>query len=494
MRIWLVIVALLVLAVGGTLELAPVNAQAASPVIGQTQGASTGTLVLRNAVAQTPKLARTHAGVAAQAVLTGTAGLENTFVTIRPAASGGGVQTLALTLNDDSSAQLVTNFHNGEPPIVEVGTWEESDGSLVLTLTGREDDPYDAPVVVTFEQADDTLQSVANVDTEARYGADGLRLRQASSVASDLDRALFTLDLVSGFALDPTFISLNGGGAIDARVLGGACTGFVHLQPVATVNWSGEADLLRAFFVSDSDPTLVIATPDGTVLCNDDAHPLLLDPSVQVTDPVTGTYRIWVGSAEPNQLVPGVLVLTTRPDMNLGTFDLGGLIKRPLIPVLADDASAAGRAEIVAAIEAKLADAPLLTPDSETITAEITAEGTVPLFQLNLNNPQCSGLVAPAPDFVFRWEGDAAQLQVFFEGDADATLLVFGAAGEVRACNDDVDPATNINPLVVVQQPQEGVYGVWVGRLSATQPVTGTLTITLAEDAAPAVLAPVVEE
>jgi hypothetical protein len=113
---------------------------------------------------------------------------------------------------------------------------------------------------------------------------------------------------------------------------------------------------------------------------------------------------------------------------------------------------------------------------------------------LNLDNPQCNGLVSAAPDFVFRWAGEGEQLTLFFEGNADATLLVFGAAGDVLACNDDAEPGTNVNPLIGVLQPPEGVYGVWVGRLSASQPVTGVLTITSDADVAPAVLAPAAEE
>jgi hypothetical protein len=419
-------------------------------------------------------------------------GLENTYLAFRPSASGGTVETIALVLNDDGSAEMTSNYHNGEPPIVEIGEWQDNgDGTLTVTLTGRADEPYDEPVVITFQQEDNALQSV---DAEDRYGADGLLLRQAEAVASDVSRSLFTLDLAAGFPLDPTFMSVNGGGEVDASLLGPECAGFVHRQPVVTVNWSGEADFVRAFVVSDHDPTLVVVTPEGEVLCSDDAHALHLDPSIQITNPVTGAYRIWVGSAAPNQLIPGVLVLTTKPDVHLGTFDLGGLIQRPLLPETPVRPGAGSAADVVAAIEAELADAPELTPASDVVTAAITAEGTVPLFQLNLDNPQCSGLVSAAPDFVFRWAGDSEQLTLFFEGDADATLLVLGAGGDVLACNDDIEPGGNVNPLVALPAPPDGIYGVWVGRLGASQPVTGVLTITQAADAEPAVLAPAVEE
>lgn len=427
-----------------------------------------------------------NAAVIAQEAATG-----ETYLAIRPSASSA-YQTIALRLNDDGSAEMTTDFHNDEPAIVEIGTWQDNgDGTLTVTLTGREDETYDPPVVTNFAQDGDALISV---DAEDRYGADGLRLRRASDIAQDLSKSLFTIDLQAGFALDPTFISVNAGGEVDASLLNPACRGFINRQPVVTINWSGEAEFVRTFFVSDSDPTLVVLTPDGHIVCNDDANRLVLDPAVQISNPVSGTYRIWIGSIAANQLIPGVLVMTTKSEVNLGTFRLGALIQRPVLAEPQVTPSPSNRETISAAIAAAAASAPALTADSGVTTTAISAEGTIPLFQLNLLNPQCSGEVSSAPDFVFNWTGPADQLSIFFEGDRDSTLLVVGAGGAVVACNDDTEAGVNVNPLVVLQQPPDGLYGVWVGRLDPTQPVTGTLTISPAADAAPAVLAPATTE
>jgi putative hemolysin len=97
--------------------------------------------------------------------------------------------------------------------------------------------------------------------------------------------------------------------------------------------------------------------------------------------------------------------------------------------------------------------------------------------------------VSNVPDFVFQWPGDAAQLRVFFEGDGDATLLVVGAADTTVSCADETD-ANNRNPLVILDDPAAGLYGVWVGRLDPSQPISGVLTITTDPDATPAVLEP----
>jgi hypothetical protein len=235
----------------------------------------------------------------------------------------------------------------------------------------------------------------------------------------------------------------------------------------------------------------MVLTPDGQVLCNDDANDDLLDPVIEISEPVTGTYRIWVGSYAKGQLIPGVLVLTTRPEVNIGTFNLGGLIRRPLVSETQPEPTpVATRDAAMAAIRELEAEAVEVGADADPVNASLTVSGTIPLFQLDLPNPACNGLVSGVPDFVFNWTGDGEQLAVFFEGDGDSTLLVLSEDGEQLVCGDDVETGANINPLVVVAEPKPGLYGVWVGRLDPSKPVAGTLSITTAADAAPKILAP----
>ncbi|MEZ4834599.1 MAG: hypothetical protein R2873_21855 [Caldilineaceae bacterium] len=133
-------------------------------------------------------------------------------------------------------------------------------------------------------------------------------------------RAFAAIDLSAGFPLDPLLISLNGGGDIDVSDWGDECVGFVTELPTVTLNWTGESDFVEAFFYSDHDPVLVVETPSGEFLCNDDANEAILDPVVQIDDPEQGRYNIWVGSYDEGQLLPGLLVLTTRHEVNIGTF------------------------------------------------------------------------------------------------------------------------------------------------------------------------------
>ena len=463
--------------------------------------AVTATAAMTATEAMTPTVAMTTTkGMTATVAVTGTGtltptatlvagNLKNTYIATLPAASGGGERLIALNLHDDGTARMVTDFHyqSDDPPVVEIGAWQDNgDGTLTVTLTGQEDKTYDKPVVITFKQDGDLLEMV-EYDL-ALYGSEGMTLRRADDVVESLNTSLITIDLQAGFPLDPTFVSVNAGGQVDASLLSSDCNGFINSQPVVTVNWTGSAPLVKAFFVSDDDPTMVISTPDGQILCNDDANDQLLDPRIQIDNPITGTYKIWLGGYSRNQLIPGVLVLTTKEDVTLATFNLGAFIKRPALPEVDVEPTPVASPSVTGTTSLKTA-LPELTAEAP-ITRSLVASGTVPVFQLGVEDPACSGLVTIIPDFVFQWSGEANQVRVFYEGDGDATLLVASdAEDKAVACADETD-AGNRNPLVVLDTPSNGVYGVWVGRLDPSKPISGVLTVTTEADATPTIFKP----
>jgi heat shock protein HslJ len=412
------------------------------------------------------------------------------YHTLLPSADSPG-RFIALTFFSDNSLTLISDFLNGEPPVEEVGTWGVGPGdTYTLTLTGQLDKPYDEPVTIVF-QADETRLDAVEFDKE-RFGEDGLRLHEQALDAASFkaQRSLLTVDFQAGHPLDPFFVSVNGGGGIDVGSLSDKCTGFVSGNPVVTVDWEGEVDMAKIFFFSDHDPTLIIRRPDGTYVCNDDAHGLLLDPVIDLENPQKGTYHIWVGSAARDQLIPGVLVLTTRPDVNLGTFDLSKLIQRELVPETVEPVRERIPLTQVTESLTRLKAAPVtLSAGAEFEPVEITAAGTVPAFEIPADDAQCNGFIGETPDYTFAWTGATGELRIFFEGDADTTLLVVGPNGTVW-CADDVLTGENSNPLLAISDPVEGNYAVFVGRLNSENPVTGRLTVTDAADAEPVVLEP----
>ena len=235
---------------------------------------------------------------------------QDTFITLRPSADG--VETVTLHLDPNGSVEYASSSSD-QASVMQTGTWQSGgDGTLIVTLTDKDGQKLAKPAVATFK-FDGPYLTTVDFDKTV-FGKEGLKLAQVTDVARKVGPALVTLDLAAGFPLDPTFMSLNGGGEVDASLLSPDCKGFINRNPVATVNWTGAAEMLRAFFYSDSDSTLVVLTPDGKLVCNDNANEQLLDPVLDIKNPVPGKYRIWVGSAADRQRIPGILVLTAKPD------------------------------------------------------------------------------------------------------------------------------------------------------------------------------------
>ncbi len=405
----------------------------------------------------------------------------DTYITILPAASGGGLRVLTVRFFSDGTMQWDTQFQNGEPPIREVGTWEDSgEGMVTVTITGQADAAYDEPAVIVFQKDGDAL--IATDYEVSLFGSQGLTLRAATDILANIETALFTINLSAGFPLDPTFMSVNAGGEVPAELLGVDCTGYINPEPIVTLNWSGEADMLKAFMVSNDDPTMVIMTPSGNVLCNDDASKNLLDPVIQMDMPEEGEYRIWAGSYAAGQLLPGVLVLTTKPEVEVGTFNLGGLIRRgPISELGPAGVDVIDEETLMATLQAAADSADVITQAELPTSVDVVAEGNVPLFALPLVEEHCAGLVTPAPSYTFNWQGSADVIRVHFEGDGDSSLLVIGPDKSVT-CADDSADGVNQNPVIDIDSPTEGLYAVWVGRFDPETPVSGQLSVTDTSD------------
>lgn len=119
------------------------------------------------------------------------------------------------------------------------------------------------------------------------------------------------LDLTAGFEPDPYTIRAFAGGSLSASAIDSGCRGAITPEPDIRLTWTGESALLRVFFIGDGDATLVIRTPDGRFLCSDDSFGLLT-PSIDMAQPTSGTYHIWLGSIAETITVPGTLYLTEQ--------------------------------------------------------------------------------------------------------------------------------------------------------------------------------------
>lgn len=412
---------------------------------------------------------------------------DQTYVTLLPSAAGA-TRLLVITLQSDSKVNLVNDPLGPDPAFTQVGTWKADGDTVTVTITGDGKVDLTRAVIVKFKRDGENL--VATEFDKSIFGDKPFTLYQRDAVEARLaalNRAFVSLDLAAGFPLDPFLVSVNGGGELDASILGDKCHGYINGNPTVRVNWTGKADLVRAFTYSDADPTLVVQTPDGKFLCGDDQHALLLDSQIEIANPPQGTYNIWVGSAASKQLLPTILVLTARPDVNLNTFHLGTLVKRPPAPPAG--ATRALQAKIVLEAIARYKGAVGGPVGAAPLKHQVKSAGEIAAFDIEFSGAQCSGFIADTPDYVFDISTAVNQVAVFFEGKQDAALLVAGPDGFV-ACNDDSATGSNTNPLVKIEKPKQGRYAVFVGRLNKDAPVEGTIVVTTDPNATPPALPP----
>jgi len=128
---------------------------------------------------------------------------------------------------------------------------------------------------------------------------------------------LTTATLGVGFTPDPLTAQIAAGGDIDARTggFGPDCRGFMSGTPNYNIDYVGGGSLLRIFFSSAGDTTLIIQKPDGTFACNDDFTGTL-NPLIDIPNPAAGNYTIWVGTYTQGSTVDGTLFITANPALD----------------------------------------------------------------------------------------------------------------------------------------------------------------------------------
>ena len=352
------------------------------------------------------------------------------------------------------------------------------DGKVIVEFIGfGPDDPECCPTQLlsrTYVMTDGTLQLVDESQSEAPTSMGGEFQPDAAPTAATL-----TLGGNEGYWLDPTLVSVIGGVVdgtlVQANTLGTLCAGVVAEQPDVVLEWAQDdaVESLRIFFLSLGDPTLVVVTPAGDILCNDDYSPLVADPFLSIDAPEAGRYAIYVGSFEDAAVEPGFLVVTSQ-DLNPAVMDLAQMFPRQANP---DAVRNPQPAEAMKVDEApQVAAAETIMPEATPFTQALTAGGGLGAFDVELDNQACTGFVTPAPTFTFDWEGEADKLVLFFEAADDTTLIVRNPNGTYQ-CNDDLDGSANLNPYLDLT-PIPGSYQVWLGSYAPDVTVDGTLTIT----------------
>lgn len=123
------------------------------------------------------------------------------------------------------------------------------------------------------------------------------------------------IELGSGFLPDPHTVEIVSGGSVDVSSLnlGSGCTGYAAIAPDLSLVWDGDTSDLRIFYeASDSsdDTVLIINTPSGQWICNDDAYAGTLNPMLPLSAYGSGRFDIWVASYSEGDFISGELKIT----------------------------------------------------------------------------------------------------------------------------------------------------------------------------------------
>jgi hypothetical protein len=120
-----------------------------------------------------------------------------------------------------------------------------------------------------------------------------------------------SFDITGGFMPDPQTRQVTSGGNIDASTLGvaGNCRGYVTAQPDVIVRYNNPRSFLRFFVRGQGDTTLVINDGAGHWWCDDDSGGGT-NPMVDINNPPSGQYDVWIGSYRSGENIRGTLGVT----------------------------------------------------------------------------------------------------------------------------------------------------------------------------------------
>jgi len=116
--------------------------------------------------------------------------------------------------------------------------------------------------------------------------------------------------LSAGFEDDPFVVAVQSGGPLDASHVGGWCRGMVSEAPTIQLTYEAGDYPLWLFAGSYGDVTLVVYTPEGDWVCDDDSGGEN-DAELYFSRPLSGVYDIWIGAYD-GESVDAQLAISER--------------------------------------------------------------------------------------------------------------------------------------------------------------------------------------
>ena len=282
-------------------------------------------------------------------------------------------------------------------------------------------------------------------------------------------------------------IEIVAGGETDASELGGECYGQIATAPDAQLTFEFSGAPLTYEVQSDFDSTLVINTATGDWLCDDDSGGDL-NALVEIADPTSGTYDIWIGAYEEDENyssatltishgAPGrrvtidlnsddfdtYLVLTSPSGAVQENDDTGSLYHSQIVTDLSDTGTY--RVQVTSYAAGDTGAYRLSIVQSEALAAA-PGQARRDTVELALGQSVSGSLQNSDSEYepnryqdLYSFSGSAGQhVRVDLSGDFDTYLLVRGPGGEEFA-NDDYEGSFT-RSLVEVTLPQTGRYQV----------------------------------
>lgn len=236
------------------------------------------------------------------------------------------------------------------------------------------------------------------------------------------------------------------------------CRGYTDLSaPDLVMTLDAAEPMISLYARSETDLVMAVRAPDGNWSCNDDSFEL--NPGLSFTDAQPGEYLVYVGAYMSD--VTGEYNLYA----SMGSPNWGGAV--PAGGSMAPDSLNVTAEPTVGTLS--FGPDTLLDPriifDIEASTTEAFGMGT-----------GCAGFISPSqPDLVIDAQSGLPQLMIYMVGDVDSTLAVVGPDGQIY-CNDDFE---QLNPGVMIPNPQPGPYAVFAGSYGGDGGLA-TLGVTIA--------------
>ncbi|MFO8232745.1 MAG: hypothetical protein R6U20_08770 [Longimonas sp.] len=267
-----------------------------------------------------------------------------------------------------------------------------------------------------------------------------------------------TISLSSGFSPDPQSHSVRAGGSTAIPFQG--CSGYIHMDaPDMDLNYQSGSYPLSIEVQSDVDVTLLVYTPDGEWLCDDDSGSGT-NARLEFDAPQSGNYNIWVGTYGSGGDTPSASVVFSelRGSQNASTSSAS--TTRNIGQSAPSSTRSSGTLNWQGTATYGTAQLSAgFWPDPHT--TEVVAGGSI---ENPIQGNGCRGrLAANAPDVNLDYSAGSASLYIYTETDVDVTLTVRTPSGE-WFCNDD--GGEGLDAMIAFNRPQSGQYNIWVGAYS----------------------------